>query len=270
MKSNKTTLIFQKNEKQFKLFKLIFHPDGSYFVTAPYHQENSAFVFKAVVDYRKHTQTTPFNEMIEKLELDDENLALKISHHSDGFLQFSGTNIRSGREADGTPKGMGIQSWRHDNPPHGPAFSITIKNINCLKLNDKISDENFIIDADTIADGLEFDDVSIEGFFIPINFIQYIFIENGREYVSLTHPTGLNLKLNVLRPVTNENCKGFFGINIQMVKLQFDSIECGFAFSTSTGDVKIQCGHIIKGTGMYAIYPNRFKDKFLLPTLNWK
>lgn len=270
MRSNKTTLIFQKNERQLKLFKLIFHADGSYFVTAPYHKENSAFVFKAIVDYRKNTQSTPLDEMIDKMELDDEKLALKISHHPDGFLQFSGTNIRSGREANGTPKGMGIQSWNHDNPPHGPAFSMTIKNINFLNSNDKVSQENYIINANTIIDGLEYEDIAIEGFFIPINFMQYIFIEGGIEYISLTHPSGINLKLHVIRPTSNSKCKGFFGISIQMIKLQFESIESGFAFSTSSGDVKLEDGRIIQGTCMYAIYPNRFKDELILPTLNWK
>ncbi|RPI70125.1 MAG: hypothetical protein EHM47_12685 [Ignavibacteriales bacterium] len=268
MKSNKATLILKKSDKQFKLFKIIFHSDGSYFITAPYHTGNSAFLFKVNFDFRKHIQTIPLNETLEKMELDDEEQALKISHHPDGFLQFSGKYIKSGRNADGSPKGIGIQSWTHDNPAKGPSWGISIKNINFLKEANKITRENLIVDASTIVDGMECDDVLIEGFFIPMRFAPYIFLENGNEFISITHPVAINLKLYVVRADSVERCKGFFGIHIQSTKLIFDGNESGFVFSTSSGNIEMNGEELIKGTCMFAAYPNEFK-KYLFPSLNW-
>jgi hypothetical protein len=40
--------------------------------------------------------------------MEDDEYRLKLSHHPDGFVQFSGHGIKSGRNADGTPKGLGV------------------------------------------------------------------------------------------------------------------------------------------------------------------
>jgi hypothetical protein len=269
MRSNKTTIVLKKGEKQYKLCKIIFSTDGSYFVTAPYHMGNSACLFKVNVDYRKNIQEISYDEIIEKMELEDETQALKISHHPDGFLQFSGKNVRSGRNADGSPKGMGIQSWTHDNPAPGPSWGISIKNINFLKENDQITRENLIIDANSLIDGFKFEDVLIEGFFIPIGAYPFIFIEGENEFISITHPSLIVLKLPVIRSDSIEKCKGFFGIHIQMTKLKFGGNENGFIFSTSSGNIEMDGTSLVRGTCMYAAYPRIFKD-YLLPTLNWK
>ena len=55
---------------------------------------------------------------------------VKFSYHADGFVQFSSaTNSRivSGRNPDGTPKGLGVLSWPLNNPiSTGPSMSMTI------------------------------------------------------------------------------------------------------------------------------------------------
>jgi hypothetical protein len=260
MKSDKTTIVLKKGVKQFKLFKIIFQTDGTYFITAPYHNCNSACLFKVIVDYRKSTQTISWSETLDKMELDDEEHALKISHHPSGFLQFSGKNIRSGINTEGTPKGMGIQSWTHEKPAPGPSWGISIKNINFLKETTNVTHECLLVDTNAIVDGIEFDDVIISGFFIPVMFAPYIFLENGIEFFSLTHPTGVNLKLYIVRAQSVDKCKGFFGIHFQFAKLNFAGNESGFIFSTSSGDTERDEHGLIKGTCMFALYPSAFKN----------
>ena len=51
--------------------------------------------------------------------------AIKLSHHPDGWLQFSGGGIISGR---GKP-GFGYQSWPMAKPAAGPAFSVTFHSV---------------------------------------------------------------------------------------------------------------------------------------------
>jgi len=54
---------------------------------------------------------------------------VKFSYHPDGFVQFSSTNnsrIVSGRDKDGTPKGLGLLSWPLSNPiSTGPSMTIS-------------------------------------------------------------------------------------------------------------------------------------------------
>lgn len=63
---------------------------------------------------------------IEVAVLDDDEQRLKVSHHPDGFLQFSGNEIRSGREATGAPNGIGIVSWPLHQPTLGPSRVTTL------------------------------------------------------------------------------------------------------------------------------------------------
>jgi len=270
MKSNKTTIVFEKSGHEYKIFKLLYQTDGSYYVTAPYHKEDTAFLYKMEVDYRSTVQQISWNQAVEKMELEDENRCLKLSHHPTGFLQFSGSGVRSGLNPDGSPKGMGIQSWLHSKPPRGPAFGLSIKNIRSLKENTSIRSENLVIKDSEVVNGIDLNDLIISAHYIPIEFVPYIFIENEVEYFSITHPSGTNIKLYVVRPDNLQNCVGFLGLNIQMAKLQHGENESGFIFSTSGGNFEYQDGKIIKGVCMYAIYPNTFKDKFPMTSLNWK
>src|SRR2546423_12523824 len=67
-------------------------------------------------------------EAEELATLDDDERRLKISHHPDGFLQFSGQGIRSGRDENGNPKGLGTHSFPLNLPTLGPSFGIEFSN----------------------------------------------------------------------------------------------------------------------------------------------
>ncbi len=70
--------------------------DGGYTVLAPYHAERQGWLTKFQVNYdQKHMQIA-----LGKMEHFTADDRVKLSHHTDGFVQFSGEvagKIRSGR-----------------------------------------------------------------------------------------------------------------------------------------------------------------------------
>src|SRR5467141_3186372 len=44
-----------------------------------------------------------------------------------GFFNFQERGVVSGFDQNGSPRGIGIQSWTLDNPAPGPSFGITFK-----------------------------------------------------------------------------------------------------------------------------------------------
>jgi hypothetical protein len=100
---------------------------GGFAVLAPYHSARSGWLMKIPVDYTEKRMHVPRAEMTEYTATD----RVKLSFHPDGFVQFSGENpkkIRSGRDEDGEPKGLGIamQHTLYETITTGPTFGINV------------------------------------------------------------------------------------------------------------------------------------------------
>jgi hypothetical protein len=235
-------------------------------VTAPYHNQKKAFLCKAELDYQKYEQTISLSKTIENTALDDDDLALKISHHPDGFLQFSGNGVTSGKNPDGTPKGIGIQSWPLSSPPRGPAFGVAIKNYQDMAQSTRPDVEELCVDFETISGDDNDTNIIVEGFFIPKELESRIYRENNLEYISIADPSGIIIKLHVVRPTKTNRYFGFIGLHIYIQALDAKWKDYEYIFSTSTGNLGFD-GNTTKATGLYAMYPNNTNQK--LPSLNW-
>lgn len=122
------TVAYTAAGKTVDLCKIIIGCDGSYYITAPFHPHNKAIAAIATVNYAKQPKIIRLDEALELAILEDENKRLKLSHHPDGFLQFSGEGVLSGRKQDGSPKGLGTQSWPLRRPTLGPSFGMAFGN----------------------------------------------------------------------------------------------------------------------------------------------
>jgi hypothetical protein len=112
-----TIAIDEGHGPRAKVTKIVGWRDG-FAVLVPYHSARRGFLAKVPVDYSTQRVRERSPELTE-YTADDR---VKLSMHRDGFKQFSGENrgkIVSGREADGTPKGLGLQAY----PPHVPLFA---------------------------------------------------------------------------------------------------------------------------------------------------
>ncbi len=82
--------------------------DGWYYVTLPYHESGRTLLFKHVINYASSENHLTLEDAQELGLLKDDDARLKFAHHPDGFLQFSGTGVLSGRHPlTGEPKGLG-------------------------------------------------------------------------------------------------------------------------------------------------------------------
>jgi hypothetical protein len=143
MATNRYTIILEEQGKRYKLCRVLLTSDGSYFVTCPYHPSEKVFLSKRRVNYPNPEKLS--NEPpIEYSILNDDDHRIKFSHHPDGFIQFSGEGVVSGRNPDGSPKGLGLYSWPLKNPTAGPACGVTIQKPTAFKEADAPSKGDII------------------------------------------------------------------------------------------------------------------------------
>jgi hypothetical protein len=109
-----------------KITKLIPMSDGGFSVLVPYHSGHKGVVSKIQTDYRRPAEPLSGAETVE-FGAEDK---VKLSLHYDGFAQFSGEQqgkIRSGRDENGTPKGIGVIGKPLADPVRtGPTFAVIV------------------------------------------------------------------------------------------------------------------------------------------------
>ncbi|TGD88565.1 hypothetical protein BayCH28_12705 [Mycolicibacterium sp. CH28] len=120
-------VVIQEGNDARAICKIQALSDGGYSVIAPYHSAKEGWLTRQEVDYRQTHMEISFSD-VEHFDASDR---VKLSHHWDGFVQFSGENpqkIRSGRDPlTGQPKGLAIMSapiWRPITS--GPTFGATM------------------------------------------------------------------------------------------------------------------------------------------------
>lgn len=267
MKSDTATVILQQGDTKYKLMKIIF-TKNAYLITAPYHNQKKAFVFKAEIDYGKSDQFIPLGDITEGAILDDDDLTLKIAHHTDGWLHFSGNGITSSGSNEGGTKGIGIQSWPLSAPPGGPAFSVTIKDYRNMEKSTSLNTDELCVKLETaVPKDNDATSILIDGYFIKPKYERFIYIINNIEGISPVHPTGKFLKLRVIRPAKVSKYFGFIGLDVQLLAPSATYGDFEYIFQTSTGKVVHDGKKLLKGTGLFAVYPNIAKQG--LPSLNW-
>jgi hypothetical protein len=200
----------------------------------------------------------PFEEFVDVASVEDDERRLKLAHHPDGFIQFSGRGVLSGKDANGVIRGMGIMSWPLDAPMRGPAFSITVRGV-----------EQFAPAQDTV-EGLvvfRYDDLAmphlshaliLEGHYFPDVWRRFVrYNSTGEPIISVVHPAGAVLPLKAIFP--SERCKrqGFIGLEVYGYATDNEEgfPSPSFALATATGNVRENLEGELIAEGMYAMYP---------------
>lgn len=255
MPTQRHTILLNVNGELFKIAKLFFGPDGSYYLTCPYHEGETAFLTKFTVNYAKPGSIVAASDAIEVALVDDEQRRLKLSHHPDGFLQFSGQGILSGRNQDGSPKGLGIQSWPLHRPIQGPAFGMSIFGYESFARATEASDSDVVFEANEIDVLVSGTSLHLEGHYVPELWRRFVRTSpTGEKFIPILHPAGAVLHLKVLLPDANLATQNFFGMELYSGTGEFHA-ESGFIFSGSTGNLRRNEQGELLGDGIYAIYP---------------
>jgi hypothetical protein len=251
----KYTVIYQQHGVNYKLFKFFYGKDGSYYVTSPYHYENKAALLKMTRNYALNEENIPFEDAIDFALAEDDECRIKLSHHPDGLVQFSGEGILSGKDSSGNILGIGIMSWPLDRPVSGPAFSVTIRGVEQFKLANNISENSCVFKHDELTPMPKANILIVEGHYFPPLWRRFIQTRiDGEKFIEIIHPNGAVLRLKVLLSTNRCMRAGFFGLECYTL-YESEHFSGSFILSGSTGNLRRNEKGELLGDGIYCVYP---------------
>lgn len=210
--------------------------------------------FQSHSELRRRHRTSCRDSDLLDAGLVEEN-EIKLTHHLDGFVQFSGKGVFSGREKDGTIiKGMGVLSSPLHKIFSGPSFVYAIQNIATLEQVENLPTDGFILDLDEYStiDGSE--SLTVEAhYFVPgwRRFIRYD--SKNRPVIYVPHPCGAMVEFRVFESSLECKFPGFLGFEVYRMKLQLP--EDGYSFGGPSGNMrKNEKGERI-ADGIFCVYP---------------
>ncbi|HUE74803.1 MAG TPA: hypothetical protein VMP01_28300 [Pirellulaceae bacterium] len=257
MSYGKYTVIYDKNGVDYKLTRIWFGADGSYYVTSPYHPDKRAFLMKIRVNYSLDEMTVPFEDAIDTASLDEDEQRLKLSHHPDGFVQFSGEGVLSGRDAHGVPRGMGVVSWPLDMPVPGPAIVLLVRNIEGFEQAPSRPSDALVFSDNEICAVPGADTLHLEGHYFPSPWRRFVrFDADGAPTISVLHPAGAILRLKVIFASARCARDGFIGLELYTDRSSDDFPDGpSFALTGPTGDVRRNLEGQVTATSIQCMYP---------------
>ena len=239
------------------LCRIIFGSDGSYYVTAPYHPANRAIAGIYTVNYA-NPNLIAFSEGVDVAVLDDDEQRLKISHHPDGFLQFSGEGILSGRDESGEPKGLGVLSWPLRNPTSGPSFQLAFSDALQCGRPSKGRTGTIVFGESSIEHmRRNLPGLTVVGYYLPARWREFIYRDStGAYWADLVHPNKQATKhLRIILAAVDAGYAGMIGLEAMPHSLEGVSETPGFFLSTSTGNLRRDEKGDLLGDQLLCAYP---------------
>jgi hypothetical protein len=257
MRDGKYTVVYATRGVNHKLCKIWFGADGSYYVTSPYHPDGKAWLVKIRVNYALNEMTVPFEELVDIASADDDERRLKLAHHPDGFVQFSGQGILSGKAADGTIRGIGVMSWPLDQPVRGPAFALMIRGIEHFDRTTESIDNTITFSDAELSEVPGANTFVLEGHYFPGLWRRFVGVEgDGARTISVFHPAKAVLKLKVLFASPRCALDGFIGLELYTQRMAEEFADSPrFALSGPTGEMRKNLEGQWTGDSSQCMYP---------------
>lgn len=209
------------------------------------------------MNYDKQEDHVAFSDVMDSAGLDDENRGLKLSHHPDGFLQFSGDGVVSGLDADGQPRGVGVMSWAFARPAFGPSFGLSIFNVHRFAADPGGRPEDVVFSEEEIHPIPGWTSLHVEGYYLPPLWRRFTQLTPQGDYrLQLAHPSGAVLTLKVTLAPSDCAVPGLIGLECYTDYGEHGAVgdDAGLIISGSTGNLRREDGHLL-GDGIYAIVP---------------
>jgi hypothetical protein len=252
--NQRTTVVVKRAGRNHKICKIWFGSDGSYYVTVPYHSANKAVITCATLNYAAGPiQEVAVSDMLEVASLDDEG-RLKLSHHPDGFCQFSGHGILSGLDENGRPRGVGVFARALTHVANGPTFGLVFYGLQEFATCEVVGGDDVAFDADSLIPLPGCDGFRIEGYYLRPEFRRFVETDNwGVRWISLIHPTTAVLRLRVV--VAPKTCEFPGLIGLHMFPSPCSDGESGFSITGPGGNLRDNARGENVGDMITAIYP---------------
>ncbi len=255
--TRRITLAIELGGEVIKLMKFWWGTDGSYYFSCPYIPGGRVLLFKTTVNYNKQEQESSFDEALELALLENDERRLKVSHHPDGFLQFSGEGVRSGRDTEGQPKGIGTTSWRVDRPTRGPSFGMSVFGLHAFARLKQPRSDNLVFREEEVSLPPGWTSLHIEGYILPSLWARFVRRERSRSVINLSHPAGAVLTMPVVFTPPDISVPSIFAAEIYggFGVFQEAQQKGGFLMSTSTGNLRRNTEGELLGDGLFAASP---------------
>jgi hypothetical protein len=254
----KYTVTYEKGGIKYKLCKVWFGVDGSYYLSSPYHRAQKAVLFKIKFNFTRHGMSTPSGVLVDIASVEDDEKRLKLAHHPDGFIQFSGQGILSGKNPNGTIRGMGVMSWPLDAPVRGPAFGVTFRGIEEFARAEAAVDGPIVFRHEELAVVPGVDAYVLEGYYLPEELRRFVRKDkSGKQIILLVHPIGVVIPLKVIFPTEHCHRQGFIGLEMYTLPKDpgVDYASPSFILSSATGNARSNLKGEILAEGLCAMYP---------------
>jgi hypothetical protein len=230
-------------------------------VTVPYHPAKKAFLLKGTVNYVTWVPHTidgggalSLSTAIDIASADGKRI--KLTHHPDGFIQFSGYGVVSGKEPDGKIKGIGVQSWPLLHGCRGPAFGIVVYGVEQFEQDRSIGGQKCLFSQEELTVIPGTNGLVLEGHYFPAMWRRFIqTAPDGSKTICIFHPTGNVLRLKVLLPPDRCPIGGFFGLDLFTHVVKFPGVSSGFVIGSSAGNIRKNEKGETLGDGLWCFYP---------------
>lgn len=266
------TIAYESASGVFDLCKILFGGDGSYYLTAPYHPANRAVAGKITVNYAEQHGDVDLLESQELLVVDDEKKRLKVAHHPDGLLQFSGQGIRSGRDDEGNPRGLGTISWPLHAPTFGPSFHMGFSDPRLCGRPSKHRPRTLLLPEAEIehmrAPGVV--GLTLIGYFLPLPWREFVYRTPDKQWwINLLQPAAQAMKpLRVLLAPVDAYNPGLIGLEARPHTLEATADTPSFFVSTATGNLRRNANGDLLGDQLWCSYPESSFETINLESLN--
>jgi hypothetical protein len=257
------TVAYASERGHFDLCKILMGGDGSYYMTAPYHPHDTALAAIWTVNYAERPGIFSLGDALQIATVDDDDRRLKLAHHPDGFLQFSGEGVLSGRNDDGSAKGLGTHSWPLGLPTFGPSFGVAFSDPHA---NGRPSAGRprtvtfFEEDIAHLRKGVI--RLKITGFYFPVPWREFVHrVAQDHYEISIVNPsTQAVLRLRVLLGSKDSDYPGFIGIQVTPHGLDLGDGP-GFLMTSATGNLRRDAEGNLLGDQLVCFYPRGLDDQ---------
>lgn len=253
-------IAYRHRGKLYRLTRIVYGSDGSYYVSAPVHPAERAQFVKMTVNYAKHEMRVPLEEAIDLAGAEGDDKEIKLSHHPDGFMQFSGAGLVSGRGEDGAILGMGVMTWPLWEPIRGPAFALALTRFDDVVGETSENADTVVFDETDVTPLDDAEVLVVEGYYFPPLWRRFIRCDSmGRLVIRVFHPAKAVVELRVLLPPTKCKLPGFLGLEAYTQyapsSVEDDEAKPSFIFSGSTGNIRRNDDGELLGDAIYCMYP---------------
>jgi len=166
-------------------------------------------------------------EILDTASIEDREI--KFSHHPDGFAQFSGTGITSGRNPDGTAKGMAVMTSPLDRIFRGPAFNYLIRNIEELDVIERVDSNSFVFDLGEYLPIGPTKSLHFEAHYFTPLWRRFVRLDSkGRQVINVQHPCGAIIEFRVFPAAAECDYPGILGF--ELYQLPHGVNQTGYSF----------------------------------------